>query len=159
LDSQLFVIYKVYYQATTLIYYQLHIWDIREPQHNAQVLKQNLTTERASKDDLRFNETYASLQVVKIREYPDDLYAVMISMNEEEQVVYKFNPNTAIRVDRENANRFHMECKNEAKIFNFSLYPSENPTARLNFHLKPKNRGLIVTKNNPKEEVTFEVIS
>ena len=35
LDSQLFVIYKVIYQATTLIDYQLHIWDIREPQHNA----------------------------------------------------------------------------------------------------------------------------
>lgn len=82
------MIYKVFYQATTLIDYQLHIWDIREPQHNAQVLKQNLTTERASKDDLRFNETYASLQVVKIREYPDELYAVLISMNEEEQVVY-----------------------------------------------------------------------
>ena len=35
LDSQLFVIFKVYYQATTLIDYQLHIWDIREPLHNA----------------------------------------------------------------------------------------------------------------------------
>lgn len=45
LDSQLFVIFKVFYQATnTLIDYQLHIWDIREPLHNAQVLKQNLTT-------------------------------------------------------------------------------------------------------------------
>jgi len=48
LDSQLFVIFKVYSRATnTLIDYQLHIWDIREPMHNAQVLRQNLTTERA----------------------------------------------------------------------------------------------------------------
>ena len=131
------MIFKVYYRATTLIDYQLHIWDLRESQHNSQVLKQNLTTERASRDDLRFNETYASLQVVKIRDYPDELYTVLISMNEDEQVLYNFNPNTAVIVDGANANRFHMECKNEERVFNFSLYPSDNPTARLNFHLKP----------------------
>jgi hypothetical protein len=43
LDSQLFVIFKVHSRASsTLIDYQLHIWDIREPLHNAQVLRHNL---------------------------------------------------------------------------------------------------------------------
>jgi hypothetical protein len=149
LDSQLFVIFKVYYQATTLIDYQLHIWDIREPLHNAQVLKLNLTTERASKDDLRFNETQASLQVVRVREYPEEVYAVLVGMSEGEQVVYEFNPKSAVIVDRGKADKFLMECKNEERSFNFSLYPEDNPSARLNFQVKPKNRGLIVTKKNP----------
>ena len=106
-----------------------------------------------------FNETQASLQVVRVREYPEEVYAVLIGMSEGEQVVYEFNPKSAVIVDRGNANKFLMECKNEERVFNFSLYPSDNPSARLNFHVKPKNRGLIVTKKNPKEEVTVEVIS
>ena len=96
---------------------------------------------------------------MRVREYPDEVYAVLIGMSEGEQVVYEFNPKTAVIVDPANAKSFLMECKKEEMIFNFSLCPSDNPTARLNFHLKPKNRGLIVTKKNPKEEVTVEVIS
>ena len=96
---------------------------------------------------------------MKIQEPPEDLYAILITLNEKEHATYKFNPNTALIIEPRNAESFLEECKSEAKLFNFSLFPLDNPSARLNFHLKPKNRGLIVTKKSERDEVTVEVMS
>ena len=57
------------------------------------------------------------------------------------------------------AKEFNKECKSEDKEFRMSIFPSDNPTARLNFKIIPKNRGLIVTKTKEEDYVTIEIIS
>jgi hypothetical protein len=84
---------------------QLHIYDIREPVHNSLVLKQSLKTSNNMIPEI--DMSIANLQVVKTRESPDDLYMIIISMNEEQQVIYKFDPNTELVLNRETQHIFN----------------------------------------------------
>ena len=99
-DNHLFMLYKVFFRGE-LIDYQLQIYDIREPMHNSIILKESLITQDAKKDDLNFDFSFAKLQVVKTRDAPDDLYAIIINMNEDEQVIYKFDPNNALLISHD----------------------------------------------------------
>jgi len=77
LNDHLFIPFKVYLSGI-LIDYQLQIFDIREPMHNTLVLKYNYTRV----DEIKIDEKFVNMNVVQIRRQPEDLYAVIVNVNE-----------------------------------------------------------------------------
>ena len=67
--------------------------------HNILVLKKNIETRDSSKSDLNFDFSFSKLQVVKIKESDNDIYTIIINMNEKEQLIYRFVPWTSLIVD------------------------------------------------------------
>lgn len=88
-------------------------------------MKFNLTTSAGKEEDIDLDTKYAAMQAFMLRDLPEELYGVQITLDEHNRVTYEFNPNTQLVIDPNKRQEFNEACKLR-KNFNFSLYPLDN---------------------------------